>query len=38
MPFVLYKARLITISENTVYQEGGLIEEIRTDLLPDGKS
>jgi hypothetical protein len=38
MPFVLYKARLITIKENKVYQEGGLIEEIKTDLLPDGKS
>jgi hypothetical protein len=34
IPFVLYKARLITISENKVYREGGLIEEIRKDLLP----
>jgi hypothetical protein len=32
MPFVLYKARLVTIHENKIYREGGLIEEIRTDL------
>lgn len=35
MPFVLYKARLITIEENKIYKEGGIIEEIRTDLIPN---
>lgn len=35
MPFVLYKARLITIKEDKILKEGGLIEEIRTDLIPD---
>lgn len=38
IPFVLYKSRLVTITENKVYQEGRLIEEIRRDLLPGGKS
>jgi hypothetical protein len=37
MPFVLYKARLVTISENKMYQEGRLIEEIRKELLPGEK-
>lgn len=35
MPFVLYKARLITIQENKKFKEGGIIEEIRTDLISD---
>lgn len=35
MPFVLYKARLITIQENKIFKEGGIIEEVRTDLIPD---
>jgi hypothetical protein len=33
MPFVLYKARVITIQENKIFKEGGIIEEIRTDLI-----
>jgi|AntRauTorckE6833_2_1112554.scaffolds.fasta_scaffold28199_2 hypothetical protein len=33
MPFVLYKARLVTIQENKIFKEGGIIEEIRTDLI-----
>lgn len=35
MPFVLYKARLVTIQENKIFKEGGIIEEIRTDLIPN---
>jgi len=35
MPFVLYKARLVTIRENRIFREGGIIEEIRKDLIPN---
>ncbi len=35
MPFVLYKARLVTIQDRKVISEGRLIEEIRTDLVPN---
>ena len=34
MPFVLYKARLVTIQSHNVSGEGRLIEEIRTDTFP----
>ena len=34
MPFVLYKARLVTIQDRKVTGEGRLIEEIRTDVFP----
>jgi hypothetical protein len=37
MPFVLYKARLITMRERKVIGEGKLIEEIRSDLLGNTK-
>lgn len=36
MPFILYKARLVTIRENKIYKEGGIIEEIRTESTSNG--